>query len=71
MHVESMVIHTAPGIGRPIQLANLGPGQVLLLGPNASGKSTVGRVLRGILWPDHAPAKVTLHPRSGWLQEAP
>ena len=58
MYVESIQLHSAPGIGRSIRLENLVPGQVILLGPNASGKSTIGRVIRGVLWPEHAPDQV-------------
>ena len=58
MFVESIQLHAAPGIGRPIRLENLRPGLVILLGPNASGKSTLGRIIRGVLWPDFAPTRV-------------
>lgn len=51
MFVERLEVHHAPGMPRGLVLKELAQGLVLLVGPNASGKSTTGRVLRGMLWP--------------------
>lgn len=56
MYVEEVELRSSPGLPRPIHLRGLRPGLVLLVGPNASGKSTLGRLLRGTLWPKQAPA---------------
>ncbi|MCO4763541.1 MAG: hypothetical protein KC502_18670 [Myxococcales bacterium] len=65
MHVRDVQVHNAPGLPGPLALRRLPPGLVVLLGPNASGKSTIGRILRGLLWPKMAPAFV--HAQSTWL----
>ena len=54
MILEELDLLSAPGLPGKITLADLRPGLVLLVGPNASGKSTIGRTLRGTLWPEHA-----------------
>lgn len=58
MHLTSLELRSAPGLPQPITLTDLEAGLVLLSGPNASGKSTLGRVLRGTLWPRHAPEHI-------------
>ena len=50
MHAESIDLHAAPGLGRPLVLSGLSPQLILLVGPNGSGKSTLGRLLRWSLW---------------------
>ena len=54
MRLTSLRLLRAPGLPREITLADLAPGLVLLVGPNASGKSTIGRVVQTLLWPDAA-----------------
>ncbi len=41
----------APGLPDGVEIASLEPGLNLILGPNASGKSTLVRVVLGGLWP--------------------
>ena len=64
MHLVDLDVRAAYGLAHPPQLRGLRPGLVLLVGPNASGKSTVGRILRGTMWPVHAPSGVDA--RSTW-----
>ena len=49
MFVERLDLRAAPGLASPIALSELRQGLVILVGPNASGKSTIGRTLRGTL----------------------
>ena len=56
MYVEELSLRSSAGLLHPLKLEGLRPGLVLLVGPNASGKSTLGRLLRGTLWPAQAPA---------------
>lgn len=58
MYVSHLQMRSAPGLAGPIHIDDLEPGLVLLFGPNASGKSTIGRTLRGTLWPELAPPNV-------------
>ena len=46
LHVER-----APGLPDGLPALDLDPGLTIVLGPNASGKSTLARVLRDLLWP--------------------
>ena len=56
-------LRSAPGLPHGLTLTGLDSGLVLLYGPNASGKSTIGRTLRGGLWPDQAPPGVDAQTR--------
>lgn len=49
---QSLTIAKAPGLPDGVEIPSLEPGLNLILGPNASGKSTLVRVLLGALWPD-------------------
>lgn len=64
MYLERFELWRAPGISRPIILEGLKPGLVLLVGGNASGKSTIGRTIGGTLWRDAVPAGVGAY--SSW-----
>ncbi len=63
MRLDQLTILRAPGLRTRLDLVDLHAGHVLIIGPNASGKSTIGRVMRGMLWPEHAPAKVLAEAR--------
>ncbi|TVQ74025.1 MAG: hypothetical protein EA363_02370 [Balneolaceae bacterium] len=43
-----------PGLTGSIRLGDLGPGVVIVAGPNASGKTTSARVMNYLLWPEAA-----------------
>lgn len=58
MRLVSLELRSAPGLPHGLSLAQVSPGLVLLVGPNASGKSTLGRTLGGTLWPAQAPERV-------------
>ncbi|CAN5366096.1 AAA family ATPase [soil metagenome] len=49
----SVSVREAPGFDGPYrpELRDLGPGLNLVLAPNAAGKSTLARAMRGLLWP--------------------
>ena len=61
MYIERFDLRDAPGLPGGLLLAGMRPGLVLLVGPNASGKSTVGRVIRGMLWSEHTPSDHYAH----------
>ena len=50
MRLEHLHVDRLPGLPDPFDLEP-GPGVNLLLGPNAVGKSSVARAVRGLLWP--------------------
>lgn len=52
MHLTRVELLRAPGTTCPLVLDGLPPGLVLVVGPNASGKSTLRRALLASLWPD-------------------
>ena len=58
MHLKSFHIRRAPGIDRELAATDLDSNLIVLFGPNASGKSTVGRLIRGVLWQEGATLNV-------------
>lgn len=58
MHLTRVALRQAPGLRRPLVFEDLPAGLVVFSGPNASGKSTLGRVIGGALWPERAPKGV-------------
>ncbi len=52
MRLEKIRILRAPGLRHELRLEALAPGLNLVVGPNASGKSTLCRAVRATLWPD-------------------
>jgi exonuclease SbcC len=52
MRLERLHLRRAPGLPRGFELSGLGPGLHLVLGPNASGKTTFCRAVRASLWPE-------------------
>jgi DNA repair protein SbcC/Rad50 len=48
--LKRLHIQRAPGMPEGISPIDLGQGLTVIIGPNESGKSTVARALRGLLW---------------------
>jgi len=55
MRVKDIRLLRAPGIPDGLTVEGLAPGLNVIVGPNASGKSTLSRVVRGSLWSTEAP----------------
>ena len=51
MRLDRLRVEGVPGLPEPFVLVPA-PGVNILLGPNASGKSSVARAVRGLLWPE-------------------
>ena len=51
MRIEQLDIRQLPGLDDPFSLRP-GPGVTLVVGPNASGKSSLARAVRDLLWPE-------------------
>ena len=51
IHLARLEVYRTPGLPEGLPALDLAPGVNVFLGPNASGKSTVARVLRDTLWP--------------------
>ena len=54
IRLRRLTVRRAPGLPDGVELPSLGPGLNLVLGPNASGKSTLVRTFGSLLWPDGA-----------------
>ncbi|MCZ6463394.1 MAG: hypothetical protein O7A09_03565 [Proteobacteria bacterium] len=52
MRLQLIEIRRLPGIDEPLRVEGLAPGVNVVLGPNASGKSSLWRAVRATLWPD-------------------
>ncbi|MCB9535527.1 MAG: AAA family ATPase [Myxococcales bacterium] len=59
MWIQRLHVRHAPGLPAGVALTDLRPGPNLVVGPNASGKSTLARALRATLWPSAAQPGVT------------
>lgn len=64
MRIDSLQIDAAPGLPNGLPKLELDPGLTVIVGPNASGKSTLARALRELLWPDAEDSGAQL--RSHW-----
>jgi len=51
IRVDAIAIDEAPGLPDGVEVGDLAPGLNVVLGPNASGKSTLVRVMLSTLWP--------------------
>ena len=58
MHVREVRLLSAPGLRDGLVLTDLHPGLNIIVGPNAAGKSTLSRTVRGMLWASVAPDNV-------------
>ncbi len=58
MRIRRISIRQAPGLPSGVRTEALNPRLTVILGPNASGKSTLARALRGALWPEAAPPEI-------------
>ncbi len=52
MRLRLIEIRRLPGIDEPLRVEGLAPGVNVVLGPNASGTSSLCRAVRATLWPD-------------------
>jgi hypothetical protein len=50
MKLRRLVIDRMPGIDRPFELGELGPGLNIIVGPNGIGKSQLCMAVRALLW---------------------
>lgn len=51
MRLERLTLRYAPGMPGGLRIDGLGEGVTVVVGPNASGKSTLARATRELLWP--------------------
>ncbi len=58
MYLRELTLRAAPGLPADVKISELRPGLVLLYGANASGKSTIGRTIGGILGLSNPPTNV-------------
>ncbi|TVQ89522.1 MAG: hypothetical protein EA397_14890 [Deltaproteobacteria bacterium] len=68
MFVEAIHLRDADGRRLDASFEGLRPGLNLVYGPNASGKSTLGAVLRATLWPESSDR--LLHALTSWRSSA-
>ncbi|MHC5064531.1 MAG: AAA family ATPase, partial [Planctomycetota bacterium] len=52
MKIRSLKITRLPGIRDPFEISDLSPGLNLIIGPNASGKTSLCRAFRSLIWPE-------------------
>lgn len=51
MRLSKLTLHRFPGFKRPFSLEKLHPGLNIIVGPNASGKTSICHAVRRLLWP--------------------
>jgi exonuclease SbcC len=74
MKLSDLEIRELAGLRAPLVLRELRAPLIAILGPNASGKSSVVRALRALLWPASTPERCYLSARfevtgRGWIVE--
>ena len=63
MRISRIAVRRLPGIDDPFTLDALERDLVLVIGPNASGKSSLCRAIRSVLWPAEDAALKCVRPR--------
>ena len=63
MRIESLHVQNSPGLPEGIASLTFPPGFVIIHGPNGSGKTTVARAIRELLWPGLEPTGSRLESR--------
>ncbi|MFT5286568.1 MAG: exonuclease SbcC [Planctomycetota bacterium] len=63
MRIDELHIEKSPGMGSGLPALKLGSGITVVLGPNASGKTTIARSIRALMWPDAEPFDARLKSR--------
>lgn len=65
MKLRRLVVRRMPGIEAPFTLDEnaLGPGLNVVVGPNGSGKTSLCRAVRGLLWPHIATGEMSVEAR--------
>src|SRR5438132_699814 len=56
LQFSELHVRRAPGCAPGWRLRDLSPGINVIVGPNASGKTTTARALTSVMWPTTAPA---------------
>lgn len=69
MKLTALHIARAPGLPDGLPALDFGPGLTIVLGPNASGKSTLAQTIHALLWPHEAPPAATTSVHSTWTQD--
>ncbi len=67
LYLRELHVHRMPGIYSPFSIKELSLGLNVIIGPNGSGKTTVCRAVRQILWGD--PADRSSEIRAIWTDE--
>jgi energy-coupling factor transporter ATP-binding protein EcfA2 len=52
MKLKKLALHKLPGLQRSFELDDLSPGLNVIIGPNASGKTSICQAIRRLLWPN-------------------
>ncbi len=60
MRIERLHIRKSPGLPNGLAPIVLGPGMTIILGPNGSGKTSIVRSIRALLWPMTASSESNL-----------
>ncbi|MCY2925270.1 MAG: AAA family ATPase, partial [Planctomycetota bacterium] len=71
MKIRSLAIRRMPGFETAgFDLSDLSEGLNLIIGPNASGKTTVCHAIRGLLWPEELAGLSPVSLASDWADGA-
>ena len=64
MKLKRLGIDRLPGIDQPFEIESSGTGVHVVVGPNASGKSSICRAVESLYWDDRGPGPADLRNRA-------
>lgn len=66
MKLKNLALHSLPGLRRGFTIADIHPGLNIIIGPNASGKTSICMAIRRLLWPDKVKHFLSASIHSEW-----
>jgi len=66
MKLKKLTLHSLPGFKRSFEITDIRPGLNIIIGPNASGKTSICQAVRRLLWPNKVKSFLFASIHSEW-----